>query len=85
MEKVEIEVIETEEVTHHFYCDDCGDYLGSSAEYDDGWYQELGEFELNIYMPRGWYRLNKCLCNDCKDKFLDKFYVSLEAIGFELD
>ena len=85
MEKVEIEIIETEETTHRFYCDDCGTYLGSSTECDDGWYQEFGEFELKMYTPRGRYRLNKCFCDECADKFLDKVYASLEATGFELD
>ena len=85
MEKVEIEIIETEETTHHFYCDDCGNHLGSSVEFDDGYYQEFGEFELKMNTPRGWYKLEKCFCNDCKEKFLDKFCALLEASGFEPD
>lgn len=28
-------------ISHKFYCDDCGTYLGESDEYEDGWYEEL--------------------------------------------
>jgi formylmethanofuran dehydrogenase subunit E len=85
MEKVETKIIETEEITHHFYCDKCGDHLGSSEEWDDGYYQEFGEFELKCNTPRGWYKLEKCLCHSCADEFLETFYSTLESIGFELD
>ena len=85
MEKVEINTRQIEDSIHHFYCDDCGTHIGSSHEYDDGWYQELGKFELNWLTPNGWYKLEKCLCNDCRDKFLDKVYAGLEAVGFKLD
>jgi hypothetical protein len=85
MEKVEIEIVETEETTHHFYCDDCGDYIGSSEEYDDGWYEELGEFELHWYTPKGWYKLEKCLCHTCAKKYLSTVYGGLESAGFKLD
>ena len=85
MEKVEIKTKQIKDHTHHFYCDDCDAYIGSSHEYADGYYEELGEFELDILMPRGWYKLEKCLCEKCKEKFLDKFCASLEATGFELD
>lgn len=82
MEEVEIKIKQIEERTHHFYCDNCGDYIGSSQEEVDGWYQELGEFELKILMPRGWYKLEKCLCEKCKEKFLDQAYTNLEFVGF---
>ena len=85
MEKVEIKTRQIEDRTHHFYCDDCGTHIGSSCEYDDGWYQELGVFELHWLTPNGWYKLEKCLCNDCHDKFLTKVCSGLEAAGFELD
>lgn len=85
MEKVETKIIETEEITHHFYCDGCGDHLGSSDEYDDGYYEEFGEFELRCYTPKGWYRLKKCLCHSCAQKFLSVYYNTLESLGFELD
>ena len=85
MEKIETKTRQIEDYTHHFYCDDCGIHIGSSEEYYDGYYQELGGFGLKILMPRGWYKLEKCLCEKCKEKFLDKAYASLELVGFKPD
>lgn len=85
MEKVETKIIQTEDRRHHFYCDNCGRYLGNTVEHWDGYYAELGKFELQMYVPRGWYKLKKCFCNNCKDKFLDNVYASLETAGFKLD
>lgn len=85
MEKVETKTRKVEDRTHHFYCDYCGHYLGNTVEYWDGYYAELGEFELKMCTPRGWYKLEKCFCNDCKDKFLNNVYTSLEDAGFKLD
>lgn len=70
---------------HHFYCDDCGKHLGSSQEYDDGWYEELGEFELKMRLPQGCYILKKCLCDECKEKYPVKLQSILEDIGFKKD
>jgi uncharacterized protein YlaI len=83
MEKVEVKTKQIEDRIHHFYCDDCDAYIGASQEYDDGWRQELGKFELKILMPRGWYKLEKCLCEKCREKFLDKVYTNLEFVGFK--
>lgn len=69
-------------ITHDFYCDECGIHLGTITEYDDGYYEELGEFELQFYMKRGWYKLHKCLCDECKEEYLDKICVALEDMGF---
>ena len=85
MEKVETKVIQTEEITHNFYCDECGAHLGSSVEWDDGYYQGFGGFELKMHTSRGWYEIKRCFCDTCRDKFLNKVYASLEAAGFELD
>ncbi len=83
MEKTTYETTITEEAIHHFYCDNCSVYIGSSEEYDDGYYEELGEFELRFYTPRGWYKLEKCFCHKCASEFLDKMYATLEELGFE--
>jgi hypothetical protein len=85
MEKVETKTKQVKDYTHHFYCDSCGIHLGSSVEYDDGWYEEFGEFELQMYTPRGWYKLEKCFCDKCKDEFLNKLYSALEDAEFVLD
>lgn len=85
MEKI---IHETRSVTiiyHDFYCDDCNKHLGRVQEYDDGYYGNLGEFEQKFYISRGWYRLRKNLCDDCKDKMISKICATLEEIGFEAD
>ena len=85
MEKETTRTITTTETTHHFYCDNCDTYIGSSEEYDDGWYEELGEFELQMYTPLGWWKIHKCFCKECRDDFLEEFYISLNKMGFMLD
>ena len=85
MEKVETKIVQKESNRHHFYCDNCGHYLGNTFEYDDGYYEELGEFEMKMYTPRGWYKIEKCFCNKCAEDFLNKVYASLEAAEFKLD
>lgn len=85
MEKVETKTRQIQDRIHHFYCDDRGAHIGSSEEHYDGYYAELGGFGLKIIMPRGWYKLEKCLCEKCKENFLDKDYDSLEFVGFKLD
>lgn len=85
MEKVETRIIEHEERTYHFYCDDCGTHIGTSVDHGDGWYQKYGEFDLRMFTPRGWYKIEKCFCNECNEKFLNTVYASLEEAGFKLD
>lgn len=82
MEKIKETVKEVKDTEHFFYCDECGKYLGSSKEYDDGWYQKLGEFELKIYIDN-WYRLKKCLCDDCKYRILENLKIDLGVLGFK--
>lgn len=36
--------------TYHFYCDSCNKYLGFTHECDDGWFPNLGEFELKFLL-----------------------------------
>lgn len=85
MEKIETKTRQIEDHIHHFYCDDCGVYIGSSLEDYDGWCQELGEFRLKMNTPDGWYKLSKCLCDSCKNKLLTTIYDTLEAMGFKPD
>lgn len=84
MEKTNCTTKEIENYEHSFYCDECGEYLGTSEEYDDGWYECLGEFELSFYID-GWYRVEKCLCEDCAQKFLSNLKNHLEDMGFKRD
>ena len=82
MKKVIVKKVEKEDREHHFYCDDCGEFLGVSHEYDDGYYPEIGEFELNFYIT-SWYRVKKNLCDKCKEKFIEKVQNTLVELGFK--
>ena len=48
MEKIETTIQEIENYKHHFYCDECNKYLGTTEEYDHCYYDELGELELKF-------------------------------------
>lgn len=64
-----------------FYCDDCGKFLGKTEEYDDGCYEELGKFMVEFYFDE-WYKLEKHLCNECKEKESKKLKETLNELGF---
>ena len=83
MERTTISTRLKEVSSHSFYCDNCGKYLGVTEEYEDGWYEELGECELSFHLPDGRYRDKKCLCDDCKEKYLAELSNSLKRLGFE--
>ena len=84
MDKIKATTKKVEGYEHSFYCDECNEYLGTTEEYDDGWYEELGEFELSFYID-DWYRVKKCLCHNCTVNFLSNLKNHLENIGFKRD
>jgi hypothetical protein len=71
-------------IVHEFYCDECGAYLGKSEEYDDGYYPEIGEFEITVNI-NGWYILKECLCDKCAEKKTNDIYKALKNLGFKYD
>lgn len=83
MEKTKETIREVKDTEHFFYCDECGKYLGSSKEYDDGWYQKLGEFEEKFYVGNHWYQIEKCFCDDCRKSFIENIEVALKKLGFK--
>ena len=85
MEKIETTIREIENYEHQFYCDECNKYLGTTEEYDDGYYAKLGELCLKIYLPDGWYKVKKCFCEECKEKYLSRLQIILNELGFEKD
>ena len=84
MERLETTTRTIKDTTHHFYCDECNKYLGKTKEYDDGYYPKLGEFELKFYI-NGWYKVEKCFCDKCKEKFIKKTCDTLTDLGFEAE
>lgn len=87
MEQVKISPRYYEERMHYFYCDGCSKYLGESHEYNNGWYEKIGKFELNIYLDGidmdGNYIFNKCLCEICKHKTMLEIEENLRRLGFK--
>lgn len=83
MEKTEKEIRTVVRYKHHFYCDSCNKYLGTTEEYEDGHYPELGEFELRFYVKDEWYRIEKHFCDDCKNNFISIVKSTLKDLGFE--
>ena len=82
MERVEEQRIESVQKIHHFYCDDCGKYLGASYEYPDGYYEEIRRFELKLYLSDGWYRKRSILCDGCRKNFIESMRKTLTEKGF---
>jgi hypothetical protein len=83
MIQTETKTYTKEQRIHHFYCDNCNKYLGETREYDDGWYPDLGEFNLHFVVDGKWYEIEKCFCDDCRKAFLDKVENMLIELGFE--
>lgn len=77
-----IKKIKTTKNMYEYYCDNCGKLIGTSLEYDDGWVEPLGEFvqEVNI---DGWYKLEKCLCDECARKETERIIKTLKCLGFK--
>lgn len=82
MEKITQQTVTTTMTIHDFYCDECGVHFGTSMEYDNGNYYKAGCINLEISTPNGQYKVNKCLCDQCKEKFLSNLYTALKVIGF---
>ena len=82
MERRETIARTVEETIFHFYCDDCNKYLGKTEE-DDGYYSELGEFDLKFHLPSGFFKVERHLCDDCKNKYLTKVENTLIELGFK--
>lgn len=83
MEQIKVSPRYYEERIHHFYCDGCCKYLGQSLEYDDGWYEEIGKFELQYCIDSKYYILHKHLCKECEGKLLLEIEQDLRRLGFK--
>jgi hypothetical protein len=82
MEKETRTTYQKELIEHSFYCDECERHLGTSKEFDDGWYQTFGEFQLRFKVD-GWYYINKHLCEHCRNNIISKIKSALKDIGFK--
>lgn len=69
-------------ITHHFFCDKCGEHLGDVEEYDDGYYPELNKFNLKMLLEN-WYEIKLHLCDKCKNEFINEIRNFLISKGFK--
>lgn len=82
MEKVTSKEVKSILNTHNFYCDMCEKHLGSTKEYDDGYYATIGDYDLEFNVNSEWYSLHRNLCIDCRAKMTQKIIDVLSSIGF---
>ena len=57
-------------------------FLGSSEEYEDGYYSEVGKFRFDLRTDK-WFKIEKHYCVECRQKFILKFNQILKELGFE--
>lgn len=67
---------------HHFYCDMCEKHLGSTREYDDGYYGTTGDYDLEFNINGEWYKLHRNLCVECRAKLRKDIIDTLLSKGF---
>ena len=79
MEKTIVEEKVTYIHKHEFYCDKCGKYLGISKEYEDGYYERIGEVDLKLYG----LELSGNFCDKCKNKIGSQIEEALTNLGFK--
>ncbi len=82
MENVITHSVQKDINEHQFYCDECNKLLGTSTEYDDGYYAEYGRFEQSVCIKSQQYTMRKCLCDQCKAAQINKIVKTLEELGF---
>ena len=69
---------------HTFYCDICNKELGTTEEWEDGYYNKLGEYTQSFNLSGvKWFELEKVLCDKCKDEFNEKIKNALFDLGFK--
>lgn len=74
------------QIVHEIYCDMCGEFLGESVEYADGYYENWGEFVEQFYIrDRGWYIIRKNFCKSCRQEFIDNLIELFKSQGFKKD
>jgi hypothetical protein len=85
MEKIienKVKLIKTKKI-HDFYCDDCGTFIESCTEYDDGYVANDCDFVHKVFVDDKWYILRKQLCYKCKEITFNKIKAALIDLGYK--
>lgn len=82
MEKITSKEVKSILNTHNFYCDMCEKHLGNTEEYDDGYYETIGDYDLKFNVNSEWYSLHRNLCVECRSKMRQKIIDVLLSVGF---
>ena len=68
---------------HFFYCDECGDFLGESEEWPDGYYENIGDYTWKYYDKScDWLAKRGNYCDKCKEKIAMRIAEALRDLGF---
>ena len=81
-EIIETKIAQYQYNIHKITCDICGKHIYDSEEYDDGYYDDPGEYEQAIYIEGNDYKLSMQLCEDCKRKTTKSLIDMLKDFGF---
>lgn len=87
MEKVEEREVKLK--YHEFYCDGCGDYLGTSVEWENEHYRNPYKFDTlyintgNLFGRSANFELDGVFCEKCRDKKFNWLKGQLKKIGFK--
>lgn len=68
---------------HQFFCDECGQFIGESYEYDDGYYQEFGNYTPDVEINHVGYSLGKLLCDKCEEKAERELLQAIKQLGYK--
>ena len=85
MRQVEKKTIEVEQNVYSFYCDRCGEFLGESVEFDDGYVPDIWQFVHSIRFGDKWYEMSKHFCDECKKKQIKDTEMALINLGYKED
>lgn len=66
------------DVQHTFYCDDCGKFLLSSTECEDGYYEEPRTFNIQHVKLKGHY------CDECGLKRVNDVIAYARSKNFNI-
>jgi hypothetical protein len=83
MQKEEIINKNNSIIIHKFYCDKCGKFLGSSEEYDDGYYENKFTYEYQFFICNKWVVKKAILCDEHRQEFEGSLITTLKNFGFE--